>query len=454
MNSRKIACNYLKTWCFLDLFSSLPLEQLTAGLLPSMQPAKLLKIGKIMKVFKMLRFGKLKKVLAESDAWGEIQEKLFTKSNQTVVTISNLICIMLLFCHWLACMMGASGPNWNHASRNDETQLEKYLSAMYWAMTTLTTVGYGDVTPVGDAELLYCVLAMVVGGSFYGFIVGRISECFSQNDYNTQQTFKRMEEVNTWLEHHTELPRSLRRRIRNYFKNSLLSKSAVDDSMIIDDLTPSLIHDVSFFLVKDEVRNNSLFLNLPESALSLLMPVLIKCWFERGERIVSRGDPGTAMYVISEGRARFDQGHQYKGETQGGSSEHMLEQGDSFGEEIILQLEDFYAYTVVACAKSCMFMISETAFQDRFKCYPAVRKQMLDNFTSNRDDTQDDAAGGNLGDTETKVLFAIKELSSRFTALEKGMKAGPVRSSFTSLSSLEVDDKDLLAGMEDDVSGL
>ena len=35
---------------------------------------------------------------------------------------------MLLLCHWLACTMGASGPNWHHASRVDESQLEKYLA--------------------------------------------------------------------------------------------------------------------------------------------------------------------------------------------------------------------------------------------------------------------------------------------------------------------------------------
>jgi len=427
VKSRKIAWNYLKSWCVLDLVSSLPLGLLTAGLMPSMQPAKLLKIGKIMKVFKMLRLGKITKVFRESEFMGDLQERFVTKSNTTAVKIFNLMTIMLLLCHWLACMMGLSGQNWNLGLRTDESQFGRYLSAMYWAMTTLTTVGYGDITPIGDVELVYCVMAMVVGGSFYGFIVGRISECFSQNDYNTQQTYKRMEEVNTWLEHHAELPRSLRRRIRNYFKNSLLAKSAVHDSMIIDDLTPSLVHDVSFFLVKDEVRNNHLFVNLPESALSLLMPILVKSIFEPGERIVSRGDPGKAMYVISEGRAHFEQGHQYKGTI----SDHSLAAGDSFGEEIVLQLEDFYQYTVVVDAHSCMYVVTEGAFEERFKHYPAVRKIMLENFKSSKEGAEWEA--GKNPDLSLKILTILKELSTRFTAMETKMKVAVMKAGLSDI---------------------
>ena len=38
-------------------------------------------------------------------------------------------------------------------------------------MTTLSTVGYGDITPTSDIERGYSMGAMVVGGAFYGYIV-------------------------------------------------------------------------------------------------------------------------------------------------------------------------------------------------------------------------------------------------------------------------------------------
>ena len=41
--------------------------------------------------------------------------------------------------------------------------LQQYLSALYWAITTLTSVGYGDITPQNDWELLFCVVCMILG---------------------------------------------------------------------------------------------------------------------------------------------------------------------------------------------------------------------------------------------------------------------------------------------------
>jgi len=432
MDARKIACNYLKTWFFLDLISSFPFELATAGLMPNLQPAKLLKVGKIMKVFKMLRIGKIKKIFEGNELVDELMDKVFTKSNQVLFKVSKLLVIMLFISHWLACMMGASGQGWTKSSREDVTQIDKYLSAMYWAMTTLTTVGYGDITPFGNVELIYATGAMVVGGSFYGYIVGKISSSISALDLSAQAYYNRMEEVNAWLEYHTELPRSLRRRIRSYFKTSLSMKSAVPDSMIIDDLSPQLVHDVSFFLVQDEIRSNSLFANLPESALSQLMPILVKVTFERGERIVRRGESGLAMFILAEGSARFEQGHQWKAEKSAEKKEkdaenraHNLQVGDSFGEEIMLGLEETYQYTVIATCRVVAFSIAEQAFSDRFRLMPDVKKSMIANFKKNKEPEKKQVLKAHPvsatipeGFPET-VMAILKDLSRRFYVMER-----------------------------------
>ena len=46
--------------------------------------------------------------------------------------------------------------------------------AMYYALTTLSTVGFGDIYPVTDAERLICGFVMISGVSMFSYIANQL----------------------------------------------------------------------------------------------------------------------------------------------------------------------------------------------------------------------------------------------------------------------------------------
>ena len=51
----------------------------------------------------------------------------------------------------------------------------RYLVCVYWAVTTISSVGYGDILPSSDDERIFAIIAMLVGGAFYGYVVAEMA---------------------------------------------------------------------------------------------------------------------------------------------------------------------------------------------------------------------------------------------------------------------------------------
>lgn len=71
------------------------------------------------------------------------------------------------------------------------SNFDKYVTALYWSMSTLTTVGYGDVTPGNANEKIMSMVGMVVGVTVFAYFMGSMSAMMSSiNSSNTKITRK------------------------------------------------------------------------------------------------------------------------------------------------------------------------------------------------------------------------------------------------------------------------
>jgi voltage-gated potassium channel len=58
----------------------------------------------------------------------------------------------------------------------------KAWDGIWWAATTMTTVGYGDITPTTDTGRVIALFVMVVGIGFGSILIGAVAERFVQRD--------------------------------------------------------------------------------------------------------------------------------------------------------------------------------------------------------------------------------------------------------------------------------
>jgi voltage-gated potassium channel Kch len=54
-------------------------------------------------------------------------------------------------------------------------QQNNWISALYWCLTSITTTGYGDITPVDTRETVYNILYSIVGPTIFATIIAKFA---------------------------------------------------------------------------------------------------------------------------------------------------------------------------------------------------------------------------------------------------------------------------------------
>jgi len=64
---------------------------------------------------------------------------------------------------------------------------QKYLYAFYWSTITIMTVGYGDVVPKNDSEMVFAIMTAIVGCGVFAFNVSTIGRVFEKMNRDNEQ---------------------------------------------------------------------------------------------------------------------------------------------------------------------------------------------------------------------------------------------------------------------------
>jgi voltage-gated potassium channel len=101
---------------------------------------------------------------------------------------------------------------------NPDANIDSYPDALWWAVTTITTVGYGDRFPMSPAGRGVAVVLMIAGIAMFGVITATIAAYFveqkAEEDLGGRldQIMERLDRIEAQLPHEEEQPRERARR--------------------------------------------------------------------------------------------------------------------------------------------------------------------------------------------------------------------------------------------------
>lgn len=200
--------------------------------------------------------------------------------------------VHLFACGWVGLGSGSAGP---HAEIGFE-----YGRAVYWTITTLATVGYGDVHPQTLPQMMYACLVIIVGVSFFGFILGNMATLLFRMDAERERHLSRVDRAEAFMRHH-RIPKPLRAKVRAYYRYLWEGRHGYEDRTVLATLPPSLRAKVVLALHAELIDRVPFFRGAERQSVEAIVLAFKPRVVVPGEILFRAGDPADALYVIQRG---------------------------------------------------------------------------------------------------------------------------------------------------------
>ena len=130
------------------------------AILPSYRPLRILRIFLLFRLFKILRY---------SRSINTFIEVLGNKKFELFILLLSVGFVTFIGGALIYVLEGSKNPN-----------IHNFFDAFYWSFITISTVGYGDITPVTPEGRTLTIILVIVGIGFISFATSIIVSAFSE----------------------------------------------------------------------------------------------------------------------------------------------------------------------------------------------------------------------------------------------------------------------------------
>nr|XP_055112316.1 potassium voltage-gated channel subfamily H member 6 isoform X3 [Symphalangus syndactylus] len=333
---RRIAVHYFKGWFLIDMVAAIPFDLLIfrTGSDETTTLIGLLKTARLLRLVRVAR-------------------KLDRYSEYGAAVLFLLMCTFALIAHWLACIC------------------------------SLTSVGFGNVSPNTNSEKVFSICIMLIGSLMYASIFGNVSAIIQRLYSGTARYHTQMLRVKEFIRFH-QIPNPLRQRLEEYFQHAWSYTNGIDMNAVLKGFPECLQADICLHLHRALLQHCPAFSGASKGCLRALAVKFKTTHAPPGDTLVHLGDVLSTLYFISRGSIEILRDDVVVA---------ILGKNDIFGEPVSLHAQPGKSSADVRALTYCdLHKIQRADLLEVLDMYPAF----ADSFWSKLEVTFNlrDAAGG------------------------------------------------------------
>ncbi|XP_072968740.1 potassium channel AKT1-like [Typha angustifolia] len=294
---KKIAWRYTTSWFILDVASTVPTEAARKILPPNLQSYGF---------FSMLRLWRLRRVSA---LFARLEKD--RHFNYFWVRCVKLVCVTLFAVHCAGCFYYLLADRYPDPSRtwigssmpdfHDRSLWIRYVTSMYWSITTLTTVGYGDLHPENTREMIFDIFYMLFNLGLTAYLIGNMTHLVVHGTSRTRK-YRDTIQAATGFAQRNQLPVQLQEQMISHLSLKFRTDSeGLQQQETLDALPKAIRSSISHFLFYNLVQKVYLFQGISDDLLFQLVSEMRAEYFPPREDVILQNEAPTDFYIIVTG---------------------------------------------------------------------------------------------------------------------------------------------------------
>ncbi|KRX05690.1 Cyclic nucleotide-binding protein [Pseudocohnilembus persalinus] len=240
----------------------------------------------------------------------------FSEKQQTVFSLWTLALLILLVSHFSGCFFNLLAylekeldiVTWLNEEKYGENWIDHYINSLYWAVITMITVGYGDITPVNTIERIFVIVITLISCGIFGYSLNSIGVLIENMTRSDKQFQIQMSLLTKYMKKR-QITHQSQLEVKKYFEylNIEQQKNSEQNQVILNQLTGTLQRNVKYEIYGKILDKHKMFkLNFSQEFIKAMSLYMQEKRFPPNTLVFDINQFHDTLYFVMDGQIKLN----------------------------------------------------------------------------------------------------------------------------------------------------